>query len=289
MIGPLLAAVRPWQWVKNLFVLAAPLFGRKLLEVESAQRALGAVGTFCLVSGGVYLLNDLIDVEKDREHPRKKDRPIASGRLSPKVALVASILLLVAGVTAGYLLASMLGHLLVLYVLIQIGYSTVLRRVVLIDVFCIASGFVIRVLGGAAVLDLFLSSWLILTTIFLSLFLAFCKRRAEVVLLEGRGGKHRATLREYEPAFLDQLISVTTASVVLCYSLYTLDARTVLEFHTRDLVYTVPFVIFGIFRYLFLVHRKDGGGSPVRSLMGDAPMLVNAVLWAATTFWVVYR
>ncbi len=288
MIRALLASMRPWQWSKNVFVLAAPMFGKRMFDGPDLFRVALALGSFSIVSSGVYLLNDVLDRERDREHPEKRNRPIASGALSAGFALVVAGLLAGGGVTVGYLVSAGLGWILSLYLAIQVAYCVRLKQVVLVDVFCIASGFVLRVLAGAVVLDLYLSSWLILTTIFLSLFLALCKRRAEVVLLEESGEDHRETLREYLPGFLDQVIAVTTASVVLCYSLYTLDARTVAEFGTRNLVFTVPFVIFGIFRYLFLVHLRRGGASPVITLVKDPPLLVNGVAWTLFAVAILY-
>lgn len=292
MIRPLVRALRPAQWIKNLFVFTAPFFARRLLEADVFGAALAAFGAFCAVASGVYLVNDVADRERDRLHPEKRRRPIAAGELRPGAALLFALLLFAAGVGGGFLVAPALGGLLLLYAAIQVGYSTFLRRVVLLDVFCIASGFVIRVIAGAAAVSVYLSSWLILTTIFVSLFLALCKRRAEFVRLAeegpGHGGAHRETLLEYDPAILDQLISVTTASVVLCYSLYTLSERTIEEFGTRNLVFTVPFVIYGVFRYLFLVHRRAGGASPVKAILFDAPLQVNALLWAAATGAILY-
>ncbi len=288
MIRALLVSMRPVQWAKNVFVLAAPLFGKRLFDGADLLLVALAFAAFSVVSSGVYLLNDILDRQRDREHPEKKKRPIAAGELSVGVAAVAAVLLGSVGIAGGFVINTGLGWILLLYVAIQVAYSFRLKQVVLVDVFCIASGFVLRVLAGAVVLDLYVSSWLILTTIFLSLFLALCKRRAEIVLLEDRGADHRETLREYLPAFLDQIIAVSTASVILCYSLYTLDARTVAEFGTRNLVFTVPFVIFGIFRYVFLVHLRRGGASPVKTLLMDLPLLVNGLAWALCAVGIIY-
>ena len=283
-----IAAVRPAQWVKNAFVLVAPIFSRRLFEPETGLRTIAAVAAFALTASGVYLMNDIADRERDRLHPEKRHRPIASGAISAGAAAVVAVLLLLVGVGGGFGLGAEFGLLLALYVAIQVLYSAYLRHVVLIDVFCIASGFVIRVVCGGVAISVPLSNWLILTTIFVSLFLALCKRRAEAVTLGDDNHEHRPTLREYEPQFLDQLISVTTASLVISYSLYTLSDRTIGEFGTRNLVFTVPFVLYGVFRYLFLVHRRAGGGSPASALLGDPPLLVNSILWAATTFLVIY-
>ncbi len=289
MIRDLLVSLRPGQWVKSGFVFVAPLFARRLTEPEAGLPTLAAGGLFCLAASGVYLLNDLADRERDRGHPRKRERPIAAGRLGARPALSAALLLAGAGVAGGFLVGVGLGTILLVYVAVQVGYSLGLRSVVLLDVFCIASGFVLRVLAGAVAAHVFVSSWLILTTIFLSLFLALCKRRAEVALLAGDGGaNHRATLEEYEPAFLDKLITISAAGVVLCYSLYTLDERTVRVFHTRNLVLTVPFLLFGVFRYLFLVHRREGGGSPTSTVLRDVPLLATLAAFGLVTLVVLY-
>jgi 4-hydroxybenzoate polyprenyltransferase len=280
--------MRPSQWAKSAFVLAAPMFGKRLTDGGDLFLLGVALCTFSSVSSGVYLLNDVLDRERDREHPEKRGRPIAAGVLPAGIALLCAGFLAGGGIAAGFAFSAGLGRILLLYVAIQAAYSLRLKEVILVDVFCIASGFVLRVLAGAVVLDLYVSSWLILTTIFLSLFLALCKRRAEVVLLEERGREHRETLRDYLPGFLDQIIAVTTASVVLCYSLYTLDSRTVLEFQTRSLVFTVPFVIFGIFRYLFLVHLRRGGASPVKTIFSDPPLLLNGVAWTLSAAAILY-
>jgi 4-hydroxybenzoate polyprenyltransferase len=282
-MGGIVEAARPHQWLKNAFVFAAPLFGRRLFDPGFGPAAVVAFGAFCLAASGVYLINDVADRDRDRLHPRKRLRPVASGRLGPGAALGAAACLVSVSLAAGFWIGPLLGAIVGVYVVIQVGYSLCLRSIVLVDVFCIASGFVLRVLGGAAAVEVPVSQWLILTTIFLSLFLALCKRRAEAVELAGRTEDHRSTLREYTPEFLDELIAVTTASVVICYGLYTQDPRTVHEFGTRSLVFTVPFVLFGVFRYLFLVHRRGRGGSPVMDAVRDVPSVVNAVLWLSAT------
>jgi len=288
MIRAVLVTARPLQWVKNGFVVVAPLFAKRIHEPDVALATAAAVGLFCLASSGVYLLNDFRDRERDRLHPEKRDRPLARGDLSPKVAVIAAVVAIALSLLGAAAFCPELSGILALYVGIQVLYSWWLRQIVLVDLFCIMSGFVLRVLAGGVVAGVEVSSWLVLTTIFVSLFLALCKRRAEVAALEEASDGHRRTLAEYDPYFLDQLISVTTASVVICYSLYTLDERTVTEFATKNLVFTVPFVIYGIFRYLFLVHRREGGGSPATALVSDAWLAVNACAWLAVTTAILY-
>jgi 4-hydroxybenzoate polyprenyltransferase len=288
VIGPFIESLRVRQWVKNLSVLVAPVFSQRILEPEVGWPALESMGLFCLLASGIYLLNDLADRHRDALHPVKRGRPIASGRLPIGFAGIASAVLVVSSVALGFWLKRGFGFLLLAYVGVQVAYSLGLRRVVLVDVFCIAAGFVIRVFGGGVAVGVDISDWLILTTIFLSLFLALGKRRAELGETEMEHGEHRETLKEYDPAILDQLIAVTTASVVLCYALYTLDPLTTEKFHTRNLVFTVPFVIFGVFRYLFLVHRRNLGGEPTSTLLRDLPLALCAVLWAGFAITIVY-
>lgn len=288
MIGALIRSVRPLQWVKNGFVVVAPLFAKRLTDPDAVMATAAAVGLFSLAASGVYLLNDVRDRERDRLHPEKCRRPIASGELPVSLAMSAAILCIALALALGTWFLPELGAILALYVGIQVLYSWWIRQVVLLDLFCIMSGFVLRVLAGGVVVEVEVSSWLVLTTIFVSLFLALCKRRAEFETLPDDSDAHRATLSEYDPAFLDQLIAVTTASVVICYSLYTLDERTVGEFGTRNLVFTVPFVIYGIFRYLFLVHRRQGGGSPATALTRDPWLAVNSLAWLVVTAAIVY-
>ncbi len=290
MIRAIALAVSPQQWVKNLIIFAALVFSHNLDDMGALVRVVAAFGVFCLVSGGNYVLNDLIDVEKDRLHPRKKNRPIASGALPVPVAIAMVAVFELGAVGLGFVLdpAGALGFIVAGYLVLMAAYSLWLKRVVILDVFVIASGFVVRVVAGAAVIDVEISQWLILCTIFLSLFLGFGKRRAEMILLDDDSASHRDTLAEYTPTFLDQIIGVCTASVVTCYALYTLSPETVGKFGTTNLVFTVPFVIFGIFRYLFLLHRRNKGGSPTRVLLRDLPTLLNVIGWLAVSIGIVY-
>jgi 4-hydroxybenzoate polyprenyltransferase len=287
LIRGLLISIRPQQWVKNTVVLAAVIFSGRLEDPDALVHSLGVLVAFCLGSGGNYLLNDLLDLEADRLHPRKRGRPIAAGTLPVRVAAIAAVVLEIGAVALAFALGTEAALFVLGYLVLMGLYSVSLKRWVLVDVFAIAAGFLIRVMAGAAVITVPVSSWLILCTIFLSLFLGFGKRRAELTLLEGASADHREALAEYTVPFLDQIIAVCTASVVTCYTLYTVSG-TIGREAEPNMVFTVPFVIFGIFRYLFLLHRRDGGGSPTRALLRDMPTLLNVLLWLATVVVVLY-
>jgi 4-hydroxybenzoate polyprenyltransferase len=288
VIRDLLETMRPNQWVKNGAVFAALVFSKNVFDPRMVHRVVTTFLLFCLVSGTVYIFNDVLDRRRDRLHPAKRDRPIASGRLDARSALSFAILLFIVSLLCGFLTGGGLGWLLLLYFGLNFAYSVKLKEIVLIDVFAIAAGFVIRVLSGAVVIEVEISSWLIVCTILLALFLAFSKRRHEIVVLEGIAGDHRKILSEYSTAFLDQMISVVTASTVVCYTLYTVSEETVAKFQTKALIYTVPFVLYGIFRYLYLIHLKRGGGNPSVHLLTDVPLIVNILLWIFTAAMIIY-
>jgi 4-hydroxybenzoate polyprenyltransferase len=289
LIGALLRASRPHQWVKNVAIFGALVFARKLADIDAVTTSLLAFAAFSLAASGNYLVNDVLDRERDRLHPRKRERPVASGELPATLALVVALALEAAGLAAAFLIRLEVGVLLAGYLALMTAYSLRLKRVVILDVMIIASGFVIRVVLGGAAIEVPISEWLVLCTIFLSLFLGFGKRRAEIELLEDRSTEHREALASYSCAFLDQLIVVCTSCVLATYALYTLSPVTIAKFGTRDLVFTVPFVIFGIFRYLYLLHRRGLGDSPTRALLHDRPTLLAVVLWAAVALVVIYR
>ena len=285
----ILITMRPKQWIKNLFLFAPLVFSKSLLTFSLSMKTSIAFVAFCILSGCVYMINDVADREKDKKHPTKCLRPIASGMLSPTVALGMITIFLSLSLVGGYLVDIELFAILVIYFLINLAYSTLLKHVVLLDVFVIAVGFVLRVIGGGAAIHVELSSWLLLCTLLIALFLALCKRRHELVLLEDDASSHREILGQYTPYFLDQLIAVVTASTVVSYALYTMSDNVYKNFGNNDLKYTIPFVIYGIFRYLYLVHRKDEGGNPTEMMMSDVPMLVNIGLWAFVVGIVLYR
>lgn len=289
MIPALVEALRPYQWVKNLLVFAPLVFARRLGAAESLLQACLAFVSFSLVASGIYILNDLHDLENDRRHPKKRSRPIASGRLPRSAALAA----LLACTLVGLGLAAWRGFLLLplAYWCVNLLYSWRLKHVVILDAMCIAAGFLLRVYAGGVAIGVPVSGWLTLCTFFVALLLAFCKRRAELVLLGERSAGHRRALEDYSPGFLDQMIAPLGALTVLAYAAYTTSPEAARNFgpeRAHLLVFTVPFVVYGIFRYLFLVHMRGEGGDPTRLLLRDVPTLVNIALWFATSVWIVY-
>ncbi len=281
-------SLRPRQWTKNLLVFAGVAFAQRAFHTPDILRATAAFLIYSAISGVVYVVNDLLDKEADRKHPTKCRRPIAAGELSAKAAVIGAVLLGAVGLFCAALLGTTFALTAVAYVVLMLAYSTWLKHLVILDVFAIAAGFVLRAAAGAIVIDVEMSSWLLVCTIQLSLFLGLSKRRSELVILDEAAGGHRKILREYTPHMLDQMISVVTSSTVVTYALYTLSPETVAKFHTRGLSMTIPFVIYGIFRYLYLVHRHDLGDSPDRLLVEDKPLLIAVALWALSSAVVIY-
>lgn len=281
--------MRPHQWAKNLFVLAPVVFAGDLVHSEMLYRALLAFAAFCAASSAVYLINDLRDREADRQHPTKRHRPIAAGSLPPTVAVVAALALVAGALGLGWYLSAATAVILGAYAALNLGYSLGLKQVVIVDVMIIAVGFVLRVLGGGAAVAVPVSRWLTLCTIFLALFLALSKRRHEIVLL-GRGAiAQRRVLESYSPAFLDQMINVVTASAVVSYALYATSPETAARFDTDALVYTLPLVLFGIFRYLYLIYQApDERKNPTEALLLDPPFILNMILWGIVVIAIIY-
>jgi len=282
-----LVSLRPHQWTKNLVVLVALAFSKHLFEPEPFLRAGLAFAIFCALSGAVYLLNDLVDLEQDRLHPLKRSRPLPSGALPVPLARLGCALLALAGLLCagwlgrGFLLAA------AGYLALNVAYSFGLKHAVILDVLAISLGFVLRAVAGALAIQVVFSDWLLVCTILLALFLALAKRRHELVTLENATG-HRPALEEYSPYLLDQMIGVVTASCLTAYAFYTLAPETIAKYRTEKLAFTIPFVIYGIFRYLYLVHRKEQGGSPSEVLLTDRPLLVAVALWALAVVAIVY-
>jgi 4-hydroxybenzoate polyprenyltransferase len=283
----LLVSLRPHQWTKNLIVLAALAFSKHLFDGDAVLRAGAAFAVFCALSGAVYLVNDLADVERDRLHPLKRARPIASGALGVPLARAAAACLLALGLLAAWALGPGFFLCAGAYLALNLAYSFGLKDVVILDVLAIAIGFVLRAVAGAVAIQVAFSDWLLVCTILLALFLALAKRRHELVTLDDAAA-HRRILAEYSPYLLDQMIAVVTASCLTAYAFYTLAPETVAKYRTDRLALTIPFVIYGIFRYLYLVHRKEQGGSPGDALLTDRPLLATVALWAAAVVLIVY-
>jgi 4-hydroxybenzoate polyprenyltransferase len=284
----LFRSLRPHQWTKNLVVFAALAFSKHLFEAELFARAAAAFAIFCGLSGAVYLLNDIVDLERDRLHPQKKSRPLAAGQLSVGVARTAAIVLGASSLAASLVLSPTFAAMAAAYVILNLAYSFKLKEVVIIDVLGLSLSFVIRAVAGAVAISVDFSPWLLMCTILLALFLALAKRRHELVSLSTAAAEHRRSLADYSPNLLDQMIAVVTASCVMSYALYATDRETIERFATDRLIWTLPFVLYGIFRYLYLVHAREQGGSPTDVLLTDRPLLVNLGLWALAIVVIVY-
>lgn len=288
MIKPLLKAMRPLQWPKNAFVLAPLVFGGSLFQPAVVARALLGLAAFCFASSAVYLFNDIRDREADRQHPLKKHRPLAAGTLSVPVAGAASLVLVAVAAVAAWALGPAFALTLGIYLVLNVGYTLGLKNVVILDVLIVSAGFVLRVLAGGAAASVDISRWLVLCTTFVALFLVLSKRRHEIVLLSGDAVRQRNVLEHYSPQFLDQMINVVTASAVVCYSLYAVSPETAEKYNTQNLIYTLPMVLFGIFRYLFLIYQSTEKRNPTESMLGDVPFLLNLLIWGLAVTWIVY-
>lgn len=285
----LLETMRPHQWVKNFLVLAPLAFAHKLTDASAVVTSLMAFAIFCMLSSSIYLLNDVVDRDADAAHPVKRKRPIPSGRLSVQAALLAFAVLSGSAIGGSVFLSggdSAVGTFWVwplAYFFLNLGYSFALKKTVIVDCLCIALGFQIRVHSGAVAIGVSTSSWILLCTFFGALFLAFCKRREEVERVADSSAATRATMRDYDLPFLDQLIAPLAALTILCYALYTVDDKSVL-LHGEELKFTVPFVVFGVFRYLFLVHKRGEGADPARLLFRDKQLVASGVLWCVAVW-----
>ena len=276
----ILVSLRPHQWTKNLLVFAALALSKHLFERGPLLRSLFAFVLFCGLSGTVYLINDVVDVERDRLHPRKRLRPIASGALSPRAGAVTAAVLGIGCLAAALLLGTDFFTFALLYLLLNLLYSFVLKEIVIVDVLALSLGFVLRAVAGAAAISVQFSDWLLICTILLALFLSLSKRRHELTSLSEGAAGHRRILAEYSPYLLDQMIAVVTSSCLTAYAFYTTAEETRQKFQTDRLVWTLPFVLYGIFRYLYLVHQREQGGSPSDVLLTDGPLLLDVALWA---------
>jgi 4-hydroxybenzoate polyprenyltransferase len=285
----LLLSLRPGQWTKNLLVFAALLFAVRLFDLRALLLSFLGFVVFCGLSGVVYLFNDVMDRENDRRHPFKSQRPIAAGALSVRAALVAAGMLAAAAVAGAFALGWRFGLVAVSYLVLQTLYSGPLKHIVIIDVLTLAIGFVLRAIAGAVVINVSISHWLFVCTILLALFIALAKRRHELTLLSDGASSHRPILGEYSAYLLDQMIAVVTASTLIAYIFYTISPETEQKFGTQWLGLTIPFPLYGIFRYLYLVHRREGGGSPADLLLNDRPLLACVTLWVVAVVLIIYH
>ena len=304
LVRDVLTMMRPYQWIKNLFIFPALIFSINLFRPAYVVRSVAAFCLFCLVAGSIYIFNDLMDIDEDRHHPVKRLRPLASGRVEPALAWALFAVFSLFGLMMSFLLQTGFGVITGVYFAMNVAYSLYLKRVVIVDVLIVSMGFVIRAAAGGLVLGVEVSPWLLMCTTLLALFLVLAKRRHELTLLDDRSNmlielsiaagdpekalRYRRSLDEYSTYFLDQMIGVTTASTLMAYTLYTLSEDAVAKFGGTGLIYTVPFVIYGIFRYLYLIHQKKEGGNPTRALMGDMPLMVDILLWGMSVVTVLY-
>jgi 4-hydroxybenzoate polyprenyltransferase len=284
----LFSSLRPTQWIKNLFIFLPLIFGKKLFVFPTNLKTVIAFCLFSLAASVVYLINDIIDIEKDKIHPTKYLRPIASGKVSIRQAIITAFILAALSVTLSFMLNIYFGYIVIIYLAFNFIYSKILKEVVIIDVFCLSFFFLLRIMAGSVTAEVELSYWIIMMTALLALFLGFNKRRQELKLLELKATHHRPVLTKYSPYFIDQMIVVITSSIVIVYMLYAGDARTVREFGTKNLMFSIPFVYYGIFRYLYLIHKVKRDDDPTRILLSDRMMQLNILLWIVVCSTVIY-
>ncbi|TFH25259.1 MAG: decaprenyl-phosphate phosphoribosyltransferase [Myxococcales bacterium] len=284
-----IALLRPLQWVKNAVVAAPLVFSQRFFSVDDLLAAALATAAFCLGSSATYVLNDVIDRDRDRYHPLKSDRPVAAGRVGPRAAAMLAAGLLIAGLALATVAGADVATVLIAFLLLQIAYSTVLKHIVVVDVCALATGFVLRAAAGVMAVNAALSPWLFACTFLLALFLALGKRRHELVLLGGEAGGHREVLGSYTPRLLDGLAMSVSIATLGAYTLYTLSPAVREKLGEDRLYLTIPFVVFGVFRYLFLVYRRKEGGNPTAVLLGDLPLQIGIAAWIGTVFLLLYR
>ncbi|HTO93691.1 MAG TPA: decaprenyl-phosphate phosphoribosyltransferase [Bacteroidota bacterium] len=289
MVSAAFALLRPKQWLKNAIVFAPLIFAKELFDIPNVLISVRAFCVYCLTASAVYILNDIADAEADRAHPEKKHRPLASGAIARSAALgifalvAAAVAFLCAGMNTRFILV------IAAYFILNVAYSFRLKEVILVDVFVIAAGFMLRVLGGAYAIGVEVSSWIVLCSMFISLFLGFAKRRGELVNVAGAvTGAPRRVLLLYRVEFLDQMLTIAAAGAVISYALYTVAPRTLATFGTENLIYTTIFVIYGVFRYLYLIHAARQGENPTNALTSDVPILVTGFLWVGACVCLIY-
>lgn len=282
------ATARPEQWLKNTVLFAALIFSLHAFVFLDFLRVFGGFLLFCGISSAVYCLNDIFDRNADQQHPVKSARPIAAGLITLHEALLWFSFLSVVSVVAGFILQREFGLILLVYLIVQLLYSWFLKHIVLVDIFIIAAGFVLRTIAGAIIIHVTLSHWLVIATVLLALFLGFGKRRYELAAVPTESQRVRPVLADYGEPFLDQMIAVITSATLIVYILYVTSGETITKFHTDKMIWTVPFVLYGIFRYLYLIYQKNGGGNPARVFFTDRPLLLDIALWAIAIMVILY-
>jgi 4-hydroxybenzoate polyprenyltransferase len=284
----ILVSMRPKQWIKNIFIFPGLIFSHNLFDISLLVRVTVGFGLFCLAASSIYIFNDIKDLERDKEHPDRLKRPLAAGYLKVHKAYAASIVMAIIALPGAMLLDLTFFLILAGYMVMNVAYTIKIKEMVILDVLCIAFGFVFRVLAGTTLAGVKPSDWLIICTITVSIFLASSKRRHEFTLFAANGNNHRKVLVEYSTHFLDQMISVAAACTLMSYALYTIADETVARFGTRNLIFTLPFVIYGIYRYLYLLHQKKMGGNPTNALLEDLPLFLNGLLWLGVVIFIIY-
>lgn len=282
----ILAEARPKQWIKNGFLLAGIVFAKQLTDADALWRVAAAIAIFCLVASSIYYVNDLGDRAADRLHPKKRFRPIAAGEITTGVAWAIGLGGMAIALPLAFLLRPLFGMIIALYIALQFAYTYYLKTQVILDVFALSASYVLRAIGGAVVIAAPISPWLYVCTVLLTLAIGFAKRRAELILLEGGAGSHRKVLEEYSATLLEEIIAILTSATVMAYALYTFNAENLPKNHA--MMFTIPFVLYAVFRYLYLVYRKGEGGSPEEALFADRPLLVCIALWGLLSVAILY-
>jgi len=288
MLFDLIKLIRPTQWLKNGIIVLALVFAGELTHIGKIEISIIAIIIFCLLSSAVYTFNDLIDKEQDRQHPLKKSRPIASGRIKTGLALIIIILLSGCGLAGAWFLNLHFFYAALAFLGLNALYTLWMKNVVILDVMAIAISFVIRACAGAFAIEVPASTWMLINTLLLAMFLGLGKRRHELILLEKGANTHRKTLSVYSAQLLDQFIAVITASIIVIYMLYSFSTEVMTKLGTTKLFITIPFVVYGVFRYLYLIYREDLGGSPTHVFVSDKPILITVFLWLITASLILY-
>lgn len=283
----LLRLMRPHQWVKNAFVFTGLLFGHAWHNPLLVQHVIIAAIAFSFVSSAIYIINDIVDREQDKRHPNKQHRPLAAGSVSVPAAVILAIVLAASALLLSYMVSSTVLLIITAYAIMNLAYSLRLKHIVILDVFIIATGFMLRILAGTLGVGIPPSQWLLLCGLMVTLFLGFTKRRAEIIALTEDKTAHRKVLEYYSPVLLDKMIGITASGLILSYSLYTMNPDTIRTHGTSNLIYTVPFVMYGVFRYIYLLHHQSQGGDPSRDLMRDPHLLITVGTWLITTIWLI--